>query len=75
MDEAFITTALLLTAIFLLQDLSTGESGLLQVTLEGIGLKFVTRRVSCTCTFALNSFVRSFLCFIICYIFLFVGAY
>ena len=30
------------------QDLSTGESGLLQVTLEGIGLKFATRRVSCT---------------------------
>ena len=28
------------------QDLSTGEGGLLQVTLEGIGLKFATRRVS-----------------------------
>ena len=28
------------------QDLSTSEGGLLQVTLEGIGLKFSTRRVS-----------------------------
>lgn len=29
------------------QDLSTDEDGHLQVTLEGIGLKFETRRVSC----------------------------
>ena len=32
-------------AVMSLQDLSTDESGLLQVTLEGIGLKFPTRRV------------------------------
>lgn len=31
---------------YILQDLNTNESGLLQVTLEGIGLKFVKRRVS-----------------------------
>ncbi|XP_078346326.1 MAP kinase-activating death domain protein-like isoform X2 [Oculina patagonica] len=30
---------------FPVKDLSTGEGGLLQVTLEGIGLKFATRRV------------------------------
>ena len=29
------------------QDLNTNEGGVLQVTLEGIGLKFATRRVSC----------------------------
>lgn len=47
-------------SVFFPQDLSTNESGLLQVTLEGIGLKFATRRVSCP--FALASrYVSDFL--------------
>lgn len=39
---------------FPVQDLSTGEGGLLQVCLEGVGLLFATSKVRSFCT--LNTF-------------------